>query len=388
MPGGAAPPGRRETRGDRLKTSRALDERMMDRALALAERGRGRVEPNPLVGCVIARGRRVIGEGWHRRFGGPHAEVDALRRCKSGARGATAYVTLEPCCHHGRTPPCTDALIAAGVARVVAAVRDPDPRVRGRGFRALLRAGMRAERGLRAAPARRLNAPFFKRIAGGRPWVILKWAQSIDGAIATRTGDSKWISGERARHHAHRVRARVDAIIIGRTTALRDDPQLTARVGRAARIARRVVLDARLELPIVSRLVRTARQAPTWVFCGRGAAARRRLALERAGCRVVAFSAGAKDRAAQLGELLDVLGRDGCTNVLVEGGGELLGEFVDARLADEIHVYLAGLLIGGRDATRALSARGVARVRDALRPRELELRPLGDGWFLRGLLGA
>src|SRR5262245_29686131 len=200
------------------------DTLFMRRALRLALRGQGGVEPNPLVGCVLVRAGRIIGEGWHAKFGGPHAEVRALKSCQSSPRGATAYVTLEPCCHHGKTPPCTDALLAAGVTRVVAAVRDPNPAVHGRGAETLRKAGIRVEFGLLAAEGADLIAPFAKLVKTSRPWVILKWAQSLDGVIATRTGDSKWISDEACRAHAHRTRGRVDGILVGVNTLLRDDP--------------------------------------------------------------------------------------------------------------------------------------------------------------------
>lgn len=356
-----------------------IDREMMQLALSLALRGRGRVEPNPMVGCVIARGGKVLGTGWHRKFGGPHAEVHALRACRDSARGATVYVTLEPCCIFGKTPPCTDALIAAGIKRVVAATTDPNPRVSGRGLRALRAAGVQVETGLLAGPARELVAPFAKLMTTGLPWVILKWAQSLDGCIATRSGDAKWISDAAARKHAHEVRGRLDAIVIGKNTALRDDPLLTARVGRPARIARRIVLDERLEVPLGSQLVRTARDYPTWLACGPEASARRRRKLERQGCRVLPLST--PKRATRILELLRILGAEGCANVLFEGGGEVLGECLDARIADELHVYIAPLLIGGRDAIHPLAAAGPARVSQAVRPADLMLQPLGDGWF-------
>ena len=364
---------------------RAADERFLRRALALARRGLGAVEPNPLVGCVLVRNGRIIGEGWHRRFGGPHAEVDALRRATAATRGATAYVALEPCCHYGKTPPCTDALIAAGIARVVAPLRDPNPAVAGRGFAQLRRAGVQVQVGLLADEAAALNAPFFKLVRTGRPWVILKWAQSVDGRIATRTGDARWISPPACRAHAHRVRARLDAILVGVNTVVADDPLLTARVPTVRRIATRVVLDTRLRTPPSARLVRTARDVPTWIFCGPDAPPARARRLARAGCRIHTVRAG--PAGLHLPRVLDVLGAAGMTNVLVEGGGRLLGSFLDARLADEVHIYIAPVLIGGRDAPGTLDARGPARLADAVRlPGSVRLRPLGEGWFVQARL--
>ena len=365
-----------------MARGKANDLIFMQRALQLAARGQGRVEPNPMVGCVIVQRGEIIGEGYHRCFGGPHAEVEALRRCRRSPRGATVYVTLEPCCHFGKTPPCTDALVSAGVKRIVAAVRDPMPEVAGRGFRKLRAAGIAVETGLLAQQAVDLNAPFFKLVQHGRPWVILKWAQSLDGKIATRTGDSKWISDTDARRHAHRVRGRVDAVVVGRATVVRDDPHLTCRVGHARRVATRVVLDSRLQISPRSRLVRSARKTPTWLFCGRAAPTRKARVLEAAGCTIHRVKC-TRD-GVSLPAVLNVLGAHKMTNILVEGGGRLLGSFVDQRLADEVHIYLAPVLIGGRNAVSALDARGPATVSASLSlPTPMATRRLGRAWFLR-----
>lgn len=333
-----------------------------------------------MVGCVIVRDGRVIGEGWHRRFGGPHAEVEALGRCDESPRGADVYVTLEPCCYHGKTPPCTEALIAAGVRRVFAAVRDRNPRVAGGGLRQLRAAGIEVSLGLCGDEARRLNAPFFKLMREGRPWVILKWAQSVDGKIATRTGDAKWISDEAARAHAHRTRAWLDAIVVGVGTVLADDPLLTCRVGRVRRVARRIILDTRLRTPLSAQLVRTARRAPTWIFCGQEAAAQREKRLAAAGCLVRRFRT---DRAGvRLPDVLDALGSEQMSNVLVEGGGRLLGSFVEQRLADEAHIYIAPLLIGGHKAVSALEGSGSGSVASAVKlTAHGPLRRVGTCWF-------
>lgn len=361
----------------------ALDDvALMRRALRLAARGQGRVEPNPMVGCVIARAGRIIGEGYHRRFGGPHAEIEALRRCRSTPRGASVYVTLEPCCHFGKTPPCTRALVAAGVGRVVAAMRDPHPLVGGRGLRELRRAGIRVESGLLAREAGELNAPYLKLLRRRRPWVILKWAQSLDGKIATRSGESKWITDAACRAHAQRLRGRVDAILVGCNTVLRDDPMLTCRLAGARRVATRVVLDTRLRTPLDARLVRSARRTPTWIVCGAGASRSRAAALQAAGCVVHRVPAGRDGLS--LPAVLDLLGARAMTNVLVEGGGRLLGSFVDQRLADEFHIYVAPLLIGGGRAISALNASGPAALRDALRlGKRVLVRRLGSGWLLQ-----
>ncbi len=357
------------------------DERHMRRALQLALRGQGRVEPNPMVGCVIVHAGRVIGEGYHRRFGAAHAEIDALQRCTSSPRDATVYVTLEPCCHHGKTPPCTDALIAAGVARVVAPLADPNPDVQDKGFAQLRAAGIEVTVGVCASAARAVNAPFAKLVTRRRPWVILKWAQSLDGKIATHTGDSKWISDETCRAHAHKTRGRMDAIIVGVGTVLRDDPALTCRIERPRRVATRIVLDTRLRTPPTCSLVQTAREVPTWIFCGQRVQQRRVRPLEAAGCviqRVPTTRWGLS-----LPAVLAQLGRREMTNVLVEGGGRVLGRFFDQKLADEFHVYVAPLLIGGENATGPLDAQGAATVANAWHlPTGTKPRALGNGQFI------
>lgn len=348
----------------------------MRRALALAQRGLGRVEPNPLVGCVLVKGGRVVGEGYHRRFGGPHAEVWALRAAGAKARGATAYITLEPCCHFGKTPPCTDALIAAGVARVVAAMRDPFAPVAGKGLAALKKAGVNVAAGLLEDKAMRLNGPYLVRQRLQRPWVILKWAQSLDGKLATHAGDSKWISSPPSRQAAHRLRGRVDAIVIGVGTAIADDPQLTCRHGRPRRLATRVVFDPSLRTPPDARLVRTARQVPTWIVTREQLVDSSRAgALHRAGVELMAAKhvRGNVD----LSALLRSFAARGWSNIMVEGGGETLGRFWDAGLADEAVVFVAPRLIGGRGAVPALGGGGLARVSDGRSPIQVERRLLG-----------
>jgi diaminohydroxyphosphoribosylaminopyrimidine deaminase / 5-amino-6-(5-phosphoribosylamino)uracil reductase len=346
-----------------VKTEADIDRRHLERALTLAARGAGFVEPNPLVGCVIARGADAVGEGWHTRFGAPHAEVEALRAAGDQAAGATLYVTLEPCCHHGKTPPCTDAIIRAGLARVVVAQHDPFPQVAGRGIEQLRQAGVRVDVGLLAEQAEQLNAPYLKLLRAGRPWVIAKWAMTLDGKIATRTGNSRWISNAAARARVHQLRGRVDAIAVGRGTAVADDPQLLAEPA-GPRLATRIVLDTRAALSVDSRLVRTARAAPVLVAVGPEPPAEKHAALTAAGCEV--FVCAAAERAARLAQLLDELGRRRMTNVLVEGGGQLLGSLFDARAVDEVHVFLAAKVLGGQEAPGPVAGIGIDRVADAV----------------------
>lgn len=351
------------------------DRRMMRRAIALARRGEGRVEPNPMVGCVIVRRGQVIGEGYHRRFGAPHAEVEALRAVNTSPRGATVYVSLEPCCHQGKTPPCSRALIEAGVARVVAAIRDPNRTVRGRGLRALRRAGVRVDTGVEAAEAAALIAPFATRIRLDRPYVIGKWAQSLDGKLAGARGESKWISCETSRRRVHRLRARVDAVLVGSGTVLSDDPALTARNVPLRRRALRVVLDGRLRIPLRCQLVDTTAKHPVLVFTLAAAARSTKASrLRKAGVEVVAC--GTRNGRLSLAACLSALASRDVTNLLVEGGAALLTSFLDAELLDEAYVFTAPILIGGA-APALLGNRVARRLATAKHPHRVTIRSSG-----------
>jgi len=360
-----------------------LDLWHMARALELAACGRGAVEPNPLVGCVVAQGAEIIGEGYHRRYGGPHAEVEALAVAGSRAAGATLYVTLEPCCHFGKTPPCTQAVVAAGIRRVVAAMSDPFPQVAGRGADELRAAGIEVQIGLREDEARRLNAPYLKLLGTGRPWVIAKWAMTLDGKLATAAGDSVWISNETSRAVVHALRGRVDAIVVGAGTARIDDPLLTARPA-GARTALRVVVDDRAALSLESRLVRTAADVPVLVAAAGDAPAANVARLQAAGCEVVLSVDD--DRPTRLAALLDELGRRRLTNVLFEGGATLLGELFDGGHVDEVHVFVAPKIVGGASAPSPVAGRGLALMAEALRLTEVEVSTLDGDVYLRGLI--
>jgi len=351
-------------------------------ALAEADRGRGAVEPNPMVGAVVVRDGRVVGLGHHARFGGPHAEVVALGAAGVAARGATLYVTLEPCCHVGKTPPCTDAILGAGVARVVAAIRDPFPRVDGGGFARLRAAGLAVESGAEADAARRLNAPYLKRLATGLPYVTAKWAMTLDGKTACASGDSRWISGPRSRALVHELRGRMDGIAVGIGTALADDPQLTARPA-GPRVATRIVLDGAARLPTAGRLARTAREAPVLVAVTDHAPAGRVAALEALGCEVVAFPGGG---AVPILPLLEHLGRRGLTNLLVEGGGGVLGAFLDAGQVDAVEVYIAPAIEGGSHPFGPARGAGVAAMAGALRLDRSEIGLIDGDLRIRGTL--
>jgi len=336
----------------------------MRSALALARRGLGNAWPNPAVGCVLVRDGRVVGRGWTMPGGRPHAETEALARAGGMAGGATAYLSLEPCSHHGETPPCAEALVEAGIARAVIAVEDPDPRVRGAGIAALREAGIAVEVGLCADEARALNAGFFLRVTEGRPLVTLKLATTLDGRIATHSGESRWITGPEARRHAHMLRARHDAVMVGLGTAQTDDPALTVRLpGMPAWPPVRVVADSHLALPLDGALVRTAAETPLWVLCRAGADRARIGALEGAGAKVIALDPGTDNRP-EPADMLAALAARGITRVLIEGGSHLSATFLRAGLVDRVAWFRAPSLIGG-DGLPAVQGFGVEALADA-----------------------
>jgi diaminohydroxyphosphoribosylaminopyrimidine deaminase / 5-amino-6-(5-phosphoribosylamino)uracil reductase len=357
-----------------------LDTYFMRRALAEAARGRGAVEPNPMVGAVLVRDGRVIAVGHHARYGGPHAEVEALRAAGEAALGATLFVTLEPCCHHGKTPPCTSAVIDAGIARVVVAMRDPFPRVAGGGFAQLREAGISVEVGNLEDEAQRLNAPYLKRLAMGRPFVTAKWAMTLDGRIATASGHSRWISNPRSRAVVHELRGRMDAILVGIGTAVADDPSLTARPP-GPRVATRVVLDSAARLPIGSVLCSTARGLPTLVATTERAPSDRVAALEAKGCEVLKLPG---EGSVPPDALLAELGRRGMTNVLVEGGGRVLGAFLDAGEVDAVDVFIAPIIEGGPPHHVPFLGSGAETMDLARRLERQELATLAGDVWLRG----
>jgi len=319
----------------------------MAAALALARRGLGRTWPNPNVGCVIVKNGRVVGRGWTQPGGRPHAETEALARAAGDAAGGAVYVTLEPCNHHGQTPPCTQALITARVARVLVAIEDPDPRVSGTGVRRMREAGVAVEVGLMAAEAEALTRGFLRRMRAGRPVFTWKAATTLDGRIATSTGESRWITGETARARAHLLRATHDAVMVGIGTALADDPELTCRLpGLGDSSPVRVVVDSQARLPLGCKLVASVRATPTWVVTAAGADPARRAALAAAGVEVLAVATDGDGRPA-MAAMAAELGRRGLTRVLVEGGGRLIAALLAAGLIDEVVAVRAGSVIGG-----------------------------------------
>ncbi len=349
----------------------------MRTALRLAERGLGAVWPNPSVGCVIVASGEVVGRGWTQAGGRPHGETEALARAGARARGATAYVSLEPCCHWGKTPPCTDALAAAGIARVVMPIEDPDPRVAGKGVARLRAAGIAVEIGLLAHEAAAVNAGFLSRLTRGRPLVTLKLATTLDGRIATAAGESRWITGPAARDRAHLLRATHDAVMVGSNTVVIDDPLLTCRLGGLERRSPvRIVVDGRLRVPLTARVVAGAHDPPTWFLVGSGADPARHQAFAECGVELLETKHGASGEL-DLADGLHELGRRGITRLLVEGGGGLAAALFAAGLVDRILWFRAPMVLGG-DGRAAVAALGLAALDGAPRFERRSVELVGE----------
>lgn len=359
----------------------------MREALALARRALGRTAPNPAVGAVVVRDGAIVGRGSTRPAGGPHAEVTALAEAAHRTAGATLYVTLEPCCHYGRTPPCTDALVAAGIARCVVAVADPFPLVNGRGLARLQEAGLAVEVGLMAREATVVNAGFFARVRTGRPLVVAKYAMTLDGRIATRTGESRWITGEAARLAAHLLRDRSDAVAVGAGTVVTDDPLLTTRLpdelagDGGPHHSLRVVVDGRGSSPLAARVFDPALPGRTLLATSRGANRKWLAALNERGIDHITCGEGP---AVDLGLLLDRLAGRGINTVLVEGGGHLHGAFFDARLVDRVAAFVAPIVVGGAGALGPVGGQGAAVLAAAARLTDVRLRQLGEDLLVEG----
>src|SRR5947208_322581 len=371
--------GRRFTTYERVESARA-DARFMARALALAAEGLGRTFPNPPVGAVFARGGRVVGEGFHRRAGAPHAEIEALRAAGGRVRGATLYVTLEPCAHHGRTPPCADALVGLGLRRVVVAMVDPNPRVRGRGIAKLRRAGIPVVVGPGADEARLLTAGYRSHVLRGRPLVTLKLAVTLDGRIGAAGGDARWITGPTARRLAHGLRDVSDAVLVGAGTVRADDPRLTCRLPGGHHPVRIVLAGRALRLPARARVLARG-GPPTWVIAPRGAPAARVAALRRRGVEVLLLPA--RRGRVPFAALVRLLGARGLTSILVEGGGTVAAEALRARVVDRLVLFVAPAILGG-DAVAAVGPLGLRQARDAVRVGGLAVAHVGPDLVLEG----
>lgn len=344
----------------------------MNRALALARKGR--TSPNPMVGAVVVRGGKIVGEGYHPRAGEPHAEVFALNAAGEQAKGADLYVTLEPCCHHGKTPPCTDAVIASGIRRVFAAMVDPNPEVGGKGLALLKEAGIEVHAGLMETEARELNRGFIKRVTRGLPFVTWKVAMTLDGKICTRTGDSRWVTGEKARKEVHKLRNKSDAVMVGIGTVLADDPELTVRGIRGGKNPIRVVVDCEGRTPCDARVLNS--DAPTLIVTKRDAPELNLDCLWQAGARVL----GVRDCDGRidLNYLMSELAKMGVNNLLLEGGGELAASMIAAGLVDRGLVFIAPKIIGGRDAKTPVEGEGIELMADALTVSTPRVRRFGE----------
>lgn len=347
----------------------------MRRALELARKGAGAVEPNPMVGAVVVSGGKVVGEGWHREFGGPHAEVFALRKAGKRAKGGTLFVTLEPCAPHPKkTPPCTDLLLQSGLRRVVVAMKDPNPSVDGRGLALLRKAGIRVETGLLQDEARRLNAAFVKYRRTRMPYVLSKWAMTLDGKIATHTGDSRWISCEKSRAWLHALRDEYQAILIGANTALRDDPGMRGRARRPIRI----ILDSYARVPLDAKVVVTAREHRTIIAVSANAPADKIRRLQRAGVEVIQLEV------MDMFVLMEELAGAGIIKIMVEGGGEVHASLFEDQLVDEVCVFVAPKIVGGAEAKTPVEGTGVAKMAEALELDDLVIDRIDCDVVIRG----
>jgi diaminohydroxyphosphoribosylaminopyrimidine deaminase / 5-amino-6-(5-phosphoribosylamino)uracil reductase len=359
------------------------DETMIREALRLAAKGRGFTSPNPMVGAVVVQNGQIVGKGYHESVGSPHAELNCLRDAGEKARGATLYVTLEPCNHYGRTPPCTQAIVKAGITRVVAGMRDPNPRVEGGGIDFLRSRGIEVAADILEQECRLLNQAFIKHATTGLPLVTLKAAATLDGRIAARAGDAKWISNEHSRRFVHRLRCELDGILIGIGTALADNPLLTARFPRKrCRQPIRIVLDSRLRLPLSHQLVQTAQQVPVWVACSEQASAEKARQLRAAGVDLLPLPEG--PNGIKLQSLLQELGRRNLTSLLVEGGAHVLGAFLEENLADDFYFFYAPKLLGDPRAIPMISGKPKNLLAEALPVFAVRVRQFGDDVMVQG----
>jgi len=362
-----------------------IDSTWMHRALDLAARSRGRTSPNPMVGAVLVKGSQLTGEGFHAYAGSDHAEIVALREAGADAAGATLYVSLEPCCLHGRTPPCVERILQAKIARVVAACEDPNPAVSGRGIAALRAGGVEVDVGVLAEEASRLNEAFFKHVRTGRPFGTLKVAASLDGKISTRTGESRWITSEGARRRVHQLRNEMDAVLVGIGTVLRDDPLLTTRLGIAdQRDPIRVIVDNLARLPLRAKVIDRASPAATILAVSQMAPRSRIEAVEREGVQVIVVEDS--PRRVSLERLMEALGKRGILSVMIEGGAEINASALHEGVVDKVMVFLAPILMGGKSTPTAVGGEGIETLGQALRLHDVRIERLDDDILIEGYL--
>ena len=361
-----------------------IDELYMQKALELAEQGRGKTSPNPMVGAVIVQENEVVGSGYHHQAGTPHAEVHALKMAGKAGVGATLYVTLEPCCHYGLTPPCSQAIIEAGISRVVVAIRDPNPKVSGQGIASLQRAGIEVEVGVLEAEAKKQNEVFLKYIQTQLPFVLLKAAMTLDGKIASCTGNSQWITNEKSRTYVHQLRRDYDAILVGIGTVLKDDPQLDVRLlEEKGKNPLRIVLDPNLKLPLTSKIAQTAEKQPTIIFCSEKTGSLARIQeLEKRQIEVIPL--GKNIDQIPLRRMLAILGQRNLTSLLVEGGGEIHASFLAERLADKICWFISPKIIGGKNSPSPVGGLGIPQMKDAIGLQDITTRWFEDDILIEG----
>ncbi len=360
------------------------DTLYMTEALRLAEKARGRTSPNPMVGAVVVKDGRIIGKGYHTKAGAPHAEIEAFQDAQENLQGTTLYVTLEPCCTYGKTPPCTDAIIRAGIRRVVAAMIDPDSRANGKGIQQLREAGIQVDVGILEDQARRLNEAFVKHAMTGLPFVISKFAMSLDGKIATKVGDSKYITNEASRAYVHTLRDQIDAIMIGIGTVLADDPLLTTRLpDTSGKNPHRVIIDTHLSIPLTAKVVTDTSSAKTTVFTGEHVDQYKVEQLRKRGVDIqtIAYDESGK---LDLREVFANLGKRKILSVLLEGGAEINGSAFRHRLVDKVLVFIAPLIIGGRDARSPVEGTGIEALRDAIKLSQVTTQRFGDDILVEG----
>jgi diaminohydroxyphosphoribosylaminopyrimidine deaminase/5-amino-6-(5-phosphoribosylamino)uracil reductase len=358
------------------------DEILMEKALTLARRGLGKTSPNPMVGALVVKGRKILGKGYHRKYGGPHAEVNALRNAKGGVEGASMYVTLEPCCHHGLTPPCVNALIEAGIGRVVIGIPDPNPKVNGKGIQCLLNNRIQVKVGVLKERCRELNEAYFKYIQKGIPFVTLKFAQSLDGRIATKTGNSQWISSPVTLRLSHRLRSTHDGVLVGVGTVVVDDPSLTVRLVKG-RNPQRIIVDGRLRIPLTAKVLNDEEVDKTTIVATEGANRKKAQNLKNSGAEILWVAKNPRGEV-DMEDLLGKLGRMGLTSVLVEGGAKIITSFLREKLADKILIVMAPKLIG-----KGIEAVGNLEIRDlheALQISRMKTRRLGNDIVIEGYL--
>jgi len=363
-------------------TASDADVKYMSLALELAEKGRGMVEPNPMVGAVVVKNSLIVGKGYHQVFGGPHAEVFALNEGKEDCTGATLYVSMEPCAHYGKTAPCVDAIIKAGIKEVVIAIIDPNPITSGKGMQKLHEAGIDVKVGVMESQAAKLNAPFLKLMQKGLPYVIVKWAMSLDGKIASHTGDSRWISSEESREYVHKIRGQVDGIMVGINTVRRDNPLLTCRI-KGGRNPRRIIIDSNATLSLNSRLINTIQESELFVAVSSNAPQERVEKLRQVGCKII--------RTSNVNGLVDIkmlfqqLGKMNLTNILVEGGGRVITSVIEERLADKIMVFIAPILIGGEGAVSPIMGKGVTHIGESIKLIEITTKRFANDIVIEGV---